>query len=88
MYATIDYNSCTTIISCYRQDHKETGILIFYNALSFLVQHIPKYNVQIIDWDMNTYIGEDRNNNSAYTTHQKVYLADFFPEELVSMPLW
>ena len=38
----------------------ETDIT-FNNALSSLIQHIPKHNVLIISGDMNTQIGKDEN---------------------------
>ena len=55
MCATFNGNHCITSISCYSSTNAsdETDITTFYNGLSFLAEHIPKYNIEIIDGDMH-----------------------------------
>ena len=58
MYASFNGSPGTTIVYCYSPTSKETGIITFYNELSFLVWRIPKHN----SGDMNAQIGKDGNN--------------------------
>ena len=53
----------TKIISCYNPTNiqDEMDITTFYNALSFLVWHIPKHNVLITSGNMNAQIGKNIN---------------------------
>ena len=72
MYASFNGNYATNA----------TDISTFYNNLSFIVWHIPKYNVWIISGDINAQIGKDRNNKFCLynlPNRNVEYLADFFP---------
>ena len=87
MCASFNGNWCTTIISCYSPTNAsdETDIITFYNELSFLVQHIPKHNVQFISWgDMNAEIGKDENNKFCLNNlnGNEEYQADFSLENI------
>ena len=50
MCTTCHGNPFSSVISCYSPTNvsDETDVITFYNELSSLVQHIPKYNVLII----------------------------------------
>ena len=70
------------VISCYSPTYNrdETDITNFYKRLYSFAQHINKHKVLIIDGDMNTQIGKDRNNK--FCVHKlpnrnHEYLADF-----------
>ena len=54
----------TTIVSCNSPTNKvdETDVTTFYKGLSSFVQHIPKCNILIIGWDMNSHLGKNGND--------------------------
>ena len=64
MYVIFHSNPCTTIISCcsLTNDGDETDITTFYDGISSLIRHIPKYTILIIGGDMNVQISKDENN--------------------------
>ena len=63
MCATFNGDPCTTMVSCYSpaSASDESDITTFYDGLSSLARHIPKYNDLIIERDMNVEIGKDKN---------------------------
>ena len=60
--ATFNGNLCTAIVSCYSPTNASEEITPFYNELSSLVRHVPKFNVLIIVGYMNAHIGKDGND--------------------------
>ena len=64
MWASFNGKPCKTIVFCYRLTNAsdETDIITFYNELSSLVRHIPKYGVLTSGEDMNAQMGKDKNN--------------------------
>ena len=82
MAATFNGNPRTTIISCYSptNDREETGLIAFYNKLSFLVPLIPKYHVLIIGEDMNAPKGKNVNNKFSLhnlSNRNREHITDF-----------
>ena len=78
----------TTIISCNSPNNvsDEMDIITFYNELSFLVQHIPKYNVLIIREHMNDQISKDETNKSCLrnSSNRNVeYLTNFSLKNII-----
>ena len=65
VYATLNGNLCTTIVSYYRPTNlsDKTNIITFYNILYLIVLLIPKHNVLIIGGNIKAQIGKDGNNS-------------------------
>ena len=64
MCAAFNGCPCTTVVfsSSSTNTTYVTNLSTFYNELSSIVRYIPKYNVVIVNGDMNTKIGKDGNN--------------------------
>ena len=80
--ALFNYKSCTAIVSCYSPiNARDETDIITYNVLSFLVRHIPKHKVLIIDEGVNAHLGEDGNDKFclySLPNWNGEYLADIF----------
>ena len=82
MYSPFNHNPCNTIVSWNSSTNPsdEMNIRTFYNDLSSLAQHIPKYHIVIIGGDMNAQISKFENNKfslSNLPNRNGEYLRDF-----------
>ena len=79
--ASFDDNPCTTIVSSSTNASGGMDIVKFYSQLSSFVWYIPKYNVLIIDGDMNAYLGKDGNDKFCLhisSKRNRDYQAEFY----------
>ena len=79
MWATLNDNTCTVIVSSY-SPNDASDITTFYNGLSSLDWHIPKHNVLIIGGNMNHRVSKDENDEFCLhnmSSKNCEYLADF-----------
>ena len=82
VWATFNGNPSPMIISCYSPTiaSNETNITPFCDKLSFIAQHILKYNILIIGRDLNAQIGKVENNKFSMQNlpnRNGKYLTDF-----------